>query len=70
LWSLSAFGLSSGFYALKVDGRVLGEGGGAFGGDLTISPVPEPQTWAMLLAGLGMVGMTARRRFKLVPRKI
>jgi hypothetical protein len=69
-WSLSAYGLSSGFYALKVDGRVMGEGGGAFGGDLTISPVPEPQTWAMLLAGLGMVGMTARRRFKLVPRKI
>jgi hypothetical protein len=69
-WSLSAYGLSSGFYALKVDGRVMGEGGGAFGGDLTISPVPEPQTWAMLLAGLGMVGMTARRRFKPVPRKI
>jgi hypothetical protein len=69
-WSLSAFGLSSGYYALQVNGRVLGEGGGAFGGDLTISPVPEPQTWAMLLAGLGMVGMTARRRVRLVPRKI
>jgi len=69
-WSLSAFGLSSGYYALQVNGRVLGEGGGAFGGDLTISPVPEPQTWAMLLAGLGMVGMTARRRVKLAPRRI
>jgi hypothetical protein len=67
-WSLSAFGLTGGAYALKVDGRVLGAGGGAFGGDLTISPVPEPQTWAMLVAGLGLVGMATRR--KLVPRRI
>ena len=25
-------------------------------------PVPEPQTWALLLGGLGMVGWAARRR--------
>jgi hypothetical protein len=61
-WSLAAYGLSSGYYALKVDGRVLGAGGGAFGGDLTISPVPEPQAWAMLLAGLGLVSVAARRK--------
>jgi hypothetical protein len=67
-WSLSAFGLTDGYYALKVDGRVLGAGGGAFGGDLVVSAVPEPQTWAMLLAGLGLFGMATRR--KLVPRKI
>jgi len=24
--------------------------------------VPEPETWAMLLAGLGIVGVVARRR--------
>jgi len=28
------------------------------------TPIPEPETWAMLLAGLGMVGVTARRRRK------
>jgi hypothetical protein len=67
-WSLSAFGLTSGNYALRVDGRVLGAGGGAFGGDLTTSPVPEPQTWGMLLAGLGLVSVTVRR--KPAPRKI
>jgi hypothetical protein len=68
-WSLSAYGLSSGYYALKVDGRVLGTGGGAFGGDLTVSPVPEPATYGMLLAGLGLVGVAATRR-RLVPRRI
>ncbi len=26
------------------------------------TPVPEPETWAMLLAGLGIVGMSAKRR--------
>jgi hypothetical protein len=72
-WSLSAYGLSSGYYALQVNGQVLGAGGGAFGGDLTVSPVPEPQSWAMLLAGMGMLGMATRRKLvarKLVPRKI
>ncbi|MFO1385706.1 MAG: FxDxF family PEP-CTERM protein [Chitinivorax sp.] len=29
---------------------------------LSISPVPEPETWAMLLAGLGIVTAAARRK--------
>lgn len=33
-----------------------------YSGTLTVSPVPEPETYAMLLAGLGIVGMLARRR--------
>jgi hypothetical protein len=69
-WSLSSFGLANGAYALRIDGRVMGAGGGAFGGDLTISPVPEPATYGMLLAGLGMVAMAARRKVKLAPRRI
>lgn len=28
----------------------------------TLQPVPEPETYAMLLAGLGLLGMQARRR--------
>ncbi|MEW6120432.1 MAG: choice-of-anchor I family protein [Pseudomonadota bacterium] len=28
----------------------------------SLAPVPEPETWAMLLAGLGLVGFMARRK--------
>ncbi|MDR3212855.1 MAG: THxN family PEP-CTERM protein [Azoarcus sp.] len=34
----------------------------AFNISATAAPVPEPETYAMLLAGLGIVGMVARRR--------
>jgi hypothetical protein len=27
-----------------------------------VSPVPEPQTYAMMLAGLGLIGFSARRK--------
>lgn len=32
------------------------------GSDFAVAAVPEPETWAMLLAGLGLVGLIARRR--------
>ena len=31
-------------------------------GSLAVSAVPEPETWAMLLAGFGLIGAMARRR--------
>lgn len=31
-------------------------------GSTVAPPIPEPETWAMLLAGLGLVGWAARRR--------
>ncbi|GAB2843082.1 hypothetical protein GCM10027277_08050 [Pseudoduganella ginsengisoli] len=33
-----------------------------FARDMVTTPVPEPETWGMLLAGLGVVGLAARRR--------
>ncbi|WP_243489732.1 PEP-CTERM sorting domain-containing protein [Massilia violaceinigra] len=30
--------------------------------EIDVSPVPEPGTWAMLLAGLGILGFSARRK--------
>lgn len=39
------------------------EGKGFFGNAVAISPeVPEPATWAMMLAGFGMIGFATRRR--------
>jgi hypothetical protein len=31
-------------------------------GDISISPVPEPETYAMMLVGLALLGLSARRR--------
>jgi hypothetical protein len=38
--------------------------GGSYGGTLTmnVSAVPEPETYAMLVAGLGLLAFTARRK--------
>lgn len=38
--------------------------GGSYSGNinLTLAPVPEPETYGMLLAGLGVLGWMARRR--------
>lgn len=45
-------------------GQIVGQGCDAFGDcvGVLLSPVPEPTTYAMLLAGLGLLGYTARRR--------
>jgi len=53
-------------YYLEVMGRALDGNPGYHGtisvGPVSVSPVPEPQTYAMLLAGLGLLAFTARRR--------
>jgi hypothetical protein len=36
--------------------------GALYSGEVTISAVPEPETYGMLLAGLGLAGFIARRK--------
>ena len=35
---------------------------GFYGGNLLVAPVPEPETYAMLAAGLGLIGLASRRK--------
>lgn len=53
--------LGAGTYSLQVSGSVLGSSGGFYNGGVTVSPVPEPETWGMTLSGLAVIGFAARR---------
>ena len=53
-------GLDSGKAYLNIHTTAFG--GGEIRGFLTLAPVPEPETYGMLLAGLALVGAVARRR--------
>jgi hypothetical protein len=64
-----SFGLDLSAYTLVISGMTSGPSGNAPQGGLYAftlhavpAPVPEPETYAMMLAGLGIVGMVARRR--------
>ena len=58
---LASHNLELGRLALGI--RANGPGHGTLSVDLAVvSSVPEPETYAMLLAGLGLVGFIARRR--------
>ncbi len=63
-WSLAsgATPLAAGNYFLQIDGYVAAPTGGSYSGILAVTPVPEPDTYGMLLAGLGLLGLLARRR--------
>ena len=54
--------LPAGFYELKVEGTGITGATASYGGSIVAMPVPEPETYALMLAGLGVVGFVARRR--------
>jgi len=54
--------LLAGDYYYQVTGAVMGNKGGGYQLFSEVTPVPEPETYAMLLAGLGLVGFMVRRR--------
>ena len=66
LGKLSFAGLestSSGPFTLEITG--LAGAKAAYSGDLTVTAaVPEPETYAMLLGGLGILGVAVRRQRK------
>lgn len=62
-WKLTATDLVAGDYYLTVTGKTVGAGGSFAGnGVIEVSAVPEPGTTAMLLGGLAVLGVAARRR--------
>lgn len=66
-FSLSALIGPGATHTFAVNGFVNGSWGGAYAAALTVSPaavspIPEPGTYALMLAGLGVVGFMASRR--------
>lgn len=54
--------LPAGLYSLTVSGTGVTGSSASYGGNIVAVPVPEPETYAMMLAGLVAVGFLARRR--------
>lgn len=52
--------IGPGNYYYEIKGSVIGSKGGTYTVDSYVTAVPEPETYAMLLAGLGLVGFTLR----------
>lgn len=66
-WMLDVDGLAAGKYTLQISGELRTNAAGKYYGSVLfgsapIAEVPEPAPAGLMLAGLGMLGLTARRR--------
>lgn len=64
--SVGTFNLMKGSpFVLQLFGTVTGAPiGASYNGQITVTAVPEPETYGMLLGGLALLGVVARRRTK------
>ena len=63
VWTLATNQINAGNYYLQVNGNLTTDRPASFSGTVSLAaPVPEPETYGMMLAGLGVLGYLARRR--------
>jgi hypothetical protein len=56
----------AGSYYLNVTGIANGTQGGIYNGAISVAVIPEPETYALMLGGLGVIGFMAARRRRMV----
>ncbi len=63
---ITAFLNGSDAYRLDITGDIMGRGNrpkfGSVEFETHVSPVPEPETWGMMLVGLGLLGRQLRKK--------